>query len=222
MFLQEYEIALRLLLACILGGIVGWEREKIHKPAGLRTHILVALGSALFTIISMYAFTSFVSVNKDPARIAANIVTGIGFLGAGTILRDGSSIRGLTTAASIWVVSAIGMAVATGMYIMALVTTLLVFLTLDGVFERILLKNQKLLKLRISNEERLREVGEILKRNQIAIKHVSILPMSDSVGIPVEFKINISKKTNFEAVVKEIISLEGVSLLEGVTFSTRR
>lgn len=221
MFVQEYEIALRLFIACILGGIVGWEREKIHKPAGLRTHILVALGSALVTIISMYAFTSFNYVNKDPARIAANIVTGIGFLGAGTILREGNSVRGLTTAASIWVVAAIGMAVATGMYASALVTTLFVFLTLDGFFEKLLFKNQKLLKLNITKENKLREIGEVLNKNQITIKHVSVLPMYDSMGIPVEFKISISKKANFERVIQEIISLEGVSLMEGITLVPR-
>lgn len=222
MFLQEYEIALRLVLACILGGIVGWEREKIHKPAGLKTHTLVALGSALLTLISMYAFSTFLTLNKDPARIAANIVTGIGFLGAGTIIREGSSVRGLTTAASIWVVSAIGMAVAAGMYALALITTFLVFLTLEGIFERTLLRNQKLLRVRITEEEQLREIGSILKKNHIAIKHVSILPMSDTVGIPVEFKLSISKKTKFEQVVMEIIRLEGVSLLEGVALGRRR
>lgn len=207
----DYEIALRLLLACILGGIVGWEREKIHKPAGLRTHVLVALGSALVTIISVYAFVSYETVNKDPARIAANIVTGIGFLGAGTIMREGLSVKGLTTAASIWVVAAIGMAVATGMYASALLTTLLVFLTLDGFFEKILFRNQHLLKLTITNEFMIKEIGEILENSKIDIKHVSVLPINTCMtGIPVEFRLSISKKVNFKQVLREIADLEGV------------
>src|SRR5665647_207104 len=100
MYIADYEIALRLFLACVFGGIVGFERERNDSSAGFRTHILVSLGAALIMIISMYGFNEFTSVNKDPARMAAQVVSGIGFLGAGTILRDKASIKGLTTAAS--------------------------------------------------------------------------------------------------------------------------
>ena len=208
--MNDYEIAFRLLLACILGGIVGWEREKIHKPAGLRTHILVALGSALVTIISIYAFTSINTLNKDPGRIAANIVTGIGFLGAGTIMREGLSVRGLTTAASIWVIAAIGMAVGSGMYISALVTTFLVFLTLDGFLERVFFRNHQILRLKLSSEFKVKEVGNILEKYKIIIKHVSILPINNSRVIPVEFTLNTPKKINIEQAIEEIKCLEGV------------
>lgn len=214
MSVSDYEIALRLLLACILGGIVGWEREKIHKPAGLRTHILVALGAALLTTISMYAFLAFDTVNKDPARIAANIVTGIGFLGAGTIMREGPSVKGLTTAASIWAVAAIGMAVGSGMYISALVATLLVFITLEGVIEKILFRNKKSLQLNICNEFMLEKVGDILKQHDISIKHVSVLPINHSKEIPVEFRLNIAKKTKIAQVIKEIEQLDGVTIAQ--------
>jgi putative Mg2+ transporter-C (MgtC) family protein len=129
------EALLRLALAAALGGAVGIERELREREAGLRTHLLVALGSALFTIVSAYGFHSFLVsgtavVRTDPTRIAAQIVTGIGFLGAGAIIRQGLSVRGLTTAATLWVVAAIGLAVGAGYYSGALITTGIVLLAL--------------------------------------------------------------------------------------------
>ena len=109
------ESLLRLALAAILGGLIGVERELREREAGLRTHLLVALGSALFTIVGAYGFHDFGS-KVDPTRVAAQIVTGIGFLGAGTIIREGISVRGLTTAGSLWIVAAIGMASGAGYY----------------------------------------------------------------------------------------------------------
>jgi putative Mg2+ transporter-C (MgtC) family protein len=129
------EALLRLALAAVLGGLIGVERELRERGAGLRTHLLVALGSALFTIVSAYGFHAFLAsgesvVRADPTRIAAQIVTGIGFLGAGAIIRQGLSVRGLTTAATLWVVAAIGMAVGAGYYSGAVITTGLVLLSL--------------------------------------------------------------------------------------------
>jgi putative Mg2+ transporter-C (MgtC) family protein len=129
------EALLRLALAAALGGVIGVERELREREAGLRTHLLVALGSALFTIVSAYGFHSFLSsgasvVRADPTRIAAQIVTGIGFLGAGAIIRQGLSVRGLTTAATLWVVAAIGLAAGAGYYSGALITTGVVLLAL--------------------------------------------------------------------------------------------
>jgi len=119
---------LRLAVAAALGGAVGIEREIRDREAGVRTHLLVALGSALFTIVSAYGFHEFLTsgdnvVRADPTRIAAQIVTGIGFLGAGAILREGLSVRGLTTAGSLWVVAAIGMAAGAGYWEGALIAT---------------------------------------------------------------------------------------------------
>ena len=118
-------MAVRLLLAAVFGAIVGYEREQAEKPAGLRTLSLVSTGAALFTIASIFAFT-----NSDPARVAAQIVTGVGFLGAGTILRSGFNIQGLTTAASIWSVAAIGLAVGSGLYILSATATVLMLVIL--------------------------------------------------------------------------------------------
>ena len=122
------EALLRLVLAGVFGGVLGLERELREREAGLRTHLLVSVGSALFTIVSAYGFREFLNsgesvVRADPTRIAAQIVTGIGFLGAGAIIRQGLSIRGLTTAATLWVVAAIGMAAGAGYYSAAAITT---------------------------------------------------------------------------------------------------
>lgn len=129
------ESLLRLALAAVLGGMIGTERELREREAGLRTHLLVALGSALFTIVGAYGFHAFLAsgasvVRADPTRIAAQIVTGIGFLGAGAIIRQGFSVRGLTTAATLWVVAAVGLAAGAGYYSAAVITTALVLLAL--------------------------------------------------------------------------------------------
>ena len=118
-------MGIRLLLAAIFGGAIGYEREQAEKPAGLRTLMLVCVGAALFTLISVFGFEK-----ADPARVAAQVVTGIGFLGAGTILRTGVSVQGITTAASIWVTAAVGMSLGVGMYIVSAVTTILAVVVL--------------------------------------------------------------------------------------------
>lgn len=120
-------IVVRLTAAAILGALIGLEREFHDHPAGMRTHLLVSLGSAGFTLLSIQAFTAG---SGDPARIAAQIVTGVGFLGAGAILKEGATIRGLTTAASLWAVAAVGMAAGAGAWVIAIVTTLLVIVSL--------------------------------------------------------------------------------------------
>jgi putative Mg2+ transporter-C (MgtC) family protein len=133
--LGSAELLLRVGLAAVLGGAIGFERELREREAGLRTHLLVAVGSALFTLVSAYAWTDWTFSNRDgvvfdPTRIAAQIVTGVGFLGAGAIIRQGLSVRGLTTAATLWVVAAIGMAAGVGYYEAAVATTALVLLSL--------------------------------------------------------------------------------------------
>ena len=124
---QQLELAGRLAIGLVLGALIGFERELHRQPAGFRTHSLVALGSALFTVISAYGFTG---PAIDPTRIAAQIVSGIGFIGAGTILQYRGSVRGLTTAASLWSVAAIGMAAGAGMLAMAIVGTFLILVVL--------------------------------------------------------------------------------------------
>lgn len=119
----EIEMILRLILAAVLGAGIGYQRERAKKPAGLRTHTLISLGAALFTIVSIFGFKG----EGDPARVAAGVVTGVGFLGAGVIFRalKGDTVVGLTTAASVWVVAAIGLAAGSGLYLVAVVVTII-------------------------------------------------------------------------------------------------
>jgi putative Mg2+ transporter-C (MgtC) family protein len=124
----QLDLALRLTVGLALGAIVGLERELQRQPAGFRTHSVVALGAALFTIVSAYAFAG---PGTDPTRIAAQVVSGIGFIGAGTILQSRGQIRGLTTAASLWSVAAIGMAAGAGLYGVAVVGTVLMLVILS-------------------------------------------------------------------------------------------
>jgi len=121
-------LAIKLALSALFAGILGYEREVSQKPAGLRTLMLVGVGSCLFMLISVEAAEG--NANADPTRIAAQVVTGIGFLGAGAIIRAGGSVIGLTTAASIWLVAAIGLAVGAGMYLTAVIATALGFIIL--------------------------------------------------------------------------------------------
>lgn len=124
-------VVLRLLLAAVLSGIVGWERERLRKPAGFRTHILVGLGSALIMLTSLYVAELYPRFNVDPGRIAAQVVVGIGFLGAGTILHSKEGwVSGLTTAASLWVVAGVGLAIGIGFFSAALVAWALVMISL--------------------------------------------------------------------------------------------
>ncbi|SRR5229473_7201943 len=144
MTISFLEILLRLGLALILGAIIGLERESTEHTAGLRTQALVALGSSLFTIISAYGFTSFLGIPHiqiDPTRIASYIVAGIGFLGAGSIFRDQQRVRGLTTAATVWLVAAVGMACGAGMLLTAVAATImaLIILLLLRYVERLFL-----------------------------------------------------------------------------------
>lgn len=125
------ETLLRLVLAGVLGGLIGYEREHTNRPAGFRTHILVCVGAALVMVTSEFIFDMYSGkVNLDPARLGAQVISGIGFLGAGTIIRDGFNVRGLTTAASLWAVSCVGIAVGIGFYGGAIIATILIYLTL--------------------------------------------------------------------------------------------
>ena len=123
--IENIEILLRLVFAAVAGGLIGLEREVVHKPAGVRTHMLVSLGSALFVLVTIYEST------YEAARIIAGIATGVGFLGAGTIFKAKSEVHGLTTAASIWAVSGVGLAIGLGYYLMTAIATVLILIILQ-------------------------------------------------------------------------------------------
>lgn len=179
------EIILRLLLAVVAGGLIGLERETHGRPAGFRTHILVCLGAALVMLVSIYGFQHIDQGTRayDPGRLAAQVVSGIGFLGAGTILREGVTIRGLTTAASLWVIAGIGLAIGSGFYLAGVLTTLLAGLTLivmNKVEQRFLTHQEQRIRLRIEDKPgRLANIAAVLGRHGVDIKSVNIEPSTE-------------------------------------------
>lgn len=145
--LNIWQICMRLLCAMLVGTVIGMEREYTHRPAGMRTHILVALGACAVMIIGQLIFSQYHAFGStpDPARLGAQVITGVGFLGAGTIMREGASVKGLTTAASLWVVACLGLAAGGGYYGVALVGMVLVFITLTifEMLQKLLLRSRK-------------------------------------------------------------------------------
>lgn len=172
----QLDLALRLIIAAALGAAVGAEREIHGHPAGIRTHMLVSLGSALFTVMSIHGFVTDGAATGaiDPTRIAAQIVSGIGFLGAGAILKDGVVIRGLTTAASLWATSAVGMAAGAGEHIVALVGAAIILTSLwpiNALAERLRGTHLPELQLRLSLErvEALGDISTVLSNAKLDI-----------------------------------------------------
>jgi putative Mg2+ transporter-C (MgtC) family protein len=133
--LNQWELFARLLLAAGLGSAIGWERERLQWSAGLRTHMLVAVGSCLMMIVSAYGFSSVLGprVVLDPSRVGAQVVTGVGFLGAGSIMLRNEAVKGLTTAASVWAVAGVGLAAGAGLYSAAIGTTVIILIILAGL-----------------------------------------------------------------------------------------
>ena len=161
------DAVVKMALAVLFSGVIGYEREHSHRPAGFRTHILVAVGSALVMMTSSYVFREYEGLGTfDPTRLGAQVISGIGFLGAGTILREGFSVKGLTTAASLWAVSCIGLAVGAGYYIGALVSTVVIYLTLN-TFKRFIIRGNPSKNIYIEAENMTKQaadVGAIIKR----------------------------------------------------------
>jgi len=171
--------AFRLLVACLLGGAIGFERDIHGRAAGLRTNMLVSIGAALFMLVSMAMAKIYsrglesTGLRVDPSRIAAQIITGIGFLGAGAIIKEGFNVRGLTTAACLWVSAGVGMAAGAGLFEMAILVTLIGLFTLIVVnrFEKVYAKDSyRVLKITVANDANISELIEVVKR-----KHLKIL-----------------------------------------------
>lgn len=186
--LEWWDLGLRLLGAAAFGGLIGFEREYNDQPAGFRTHILVTLGAALFTIAGAYGAAAFVGaevVRFDPTRVAAQVVTGIGFLGAGAILRQGINIRGLTTAASIWVSASIGVAVALGYWPAAAITTaialgsLLLLRPVERAVIRLLRRGVLKAVIDIDPRARLGTINDVFDRLRVHVESIKIIGERD-------------------------------------------
>jgi putative Mg2+ transporter-C (MgtC) family protein len=210
MQITNIEIAVRLVLALVLGGLVGIERESTGRPAGFRTHILVSTGSALIMIVSAYAFPS---VAHDPGRIAAQVVSGIGFLGAGTILREGANVRGLTTAASLWTVAGVGLTVGAGLYFPAVLGTILVVLTLvllNQLEWKYISTKHEILTLVIQDTPgQLARVFAVLAKFDVDVLNVE-LSGDDTGEAKLDLQVDISPKHSRVSIIEELVSTPGV------------
>lgn len=217
----DLDIAVRLVVAAILGALIGLEREIHDHPAGMRTHLLVSLGSAGFTVLSIEGFPAAPGADPmtgaDPARIAAQIVSGIGFLGAGAILKEGATIRGLTTAANLWAVAAVGMAAGAGAWVVAVVATTLILISLwplRVLTLRFVGRDQHRVLLRVATGTAgLGAVVEAITRSGGTIAHLeSRHEDQDRLHLGVEFRAQ--DVAAGIAITRAVAELDGIELLE--------
>ena len=227
--LDTASICLRLLLALVLGGIIGFEREMNQHAAGFRTNILVCIGSSLIMLLSIYGFNAFIdepNVRIDPARLAAQVISGIGFLGAGTIIRTGMSVKGLTTAATLWVMAAIGLAVGAGFYLPAILTCGLVFVSLQVLNKielRYLVANKALLvEVTCSGgPDTLGKISKQLIAERVEIRIMNVAdaespePMEEAAP-PLQMMITIvmPKKKPMSDLVERLKAIPGVTAVK--------
>ncbi len=218
--LEWWDVLIRLAVAAGLTGAIGLERELRDRAAGLRTHMLVGVGAALFTLVSAYGWSDFEFSNRsgvvfDPTRIAAQIVTGIGFLGAGAIIRQGAAVRGLTTAASLWIVAAIGMAVGAGYYSAALIATGIVLVGLGpfrwlegGTMLRRFRRAGRELEIDLTREHSIAEPLAVIDERRVRVSRVQFEDDRDHRMLRVELDLPLGPAE--ERLVEDLASLEGV------------
>jgi len=217
--LTTWDVIVRLLLSTVLAGLIGLERESLHRPAGFRTHILVCTGSTLTMLLSFYLFDLFAGkTTADPARLGAQVISGIGFLGAGTILKEGLTIKGLTTAASLWAVACIGLAVGAGFYTGAIIATLLVFFTLIslGRLEKVYLHKkyyENICIVTVNKPGQLGKIGAIFGKHNVLIKDLSFIESDDSTT-KMCFIISLTPLNNLNEIKAELMAIEGILKVE--------
>jgi putative Mg2+ transporter-C (MgtC) family protein len=211
----QFELSARIIIAAGLGALIGLEREIHGHPAGIRTHMLVALGSAIFTIMSIHGFGQDVDPSRvDPTRIAAQIVSGIGFLGAGAILKDGIVIRGLTTAASLWATSAVGLGAGAGEYIVAVVGSAVILFSLwpiNAIVERFRGSAVPDIQLRVELDriDLVGRVSDVLQEHRIEIGAISTQRLGKG-----SYQADLSLRGRRTSAITD--ALEALGRLEGV------
>ncbi|RKQ32375.1 MgtC/SapB family protein [Oceanobacillus halophilus] len=213
-------IATRLLIALALSGIIGFEREMNNHSAGFRTHILVGVGSCLMMLMSIYGFVSFMdsydNVRFDPARIPSYVISGIGFLGAGTIIVYGGTIRGLTTAASIWTVAGLGLIVGIGMYSAAVLATLIILVSLAVLnsFEKIFPKVRSFydIELRVTNDVKVFHIAALLEEYEVKIRNVEVSKMDGNLRT-IHVKVGPDRNFRTAELFDELSKMEGVNYI---------
>jgi putative Mg2+ transporter-C (MgtC) family protein len=219
--ITEQQIVLRLLAAAVLGGLVGLERERHNQPAGLRTHIILTIGSALAMCVSIdlaMQFQPYVP-NGDPARLAAQVVSGIGFLGAGAIFKYGTSVKGLTTATSLWTVAIIGLAVGAGHYFPAIVATALLLLALSALdlLEKKYLVSitTRTISMRVQDKPLMvDELKQVFHDLGIDIKSVSISKDVESNELEFEAIAKVSTQPDMDKLIGKLSHIQGVRTFE--------
>ena len=219
--ISEGELFLRLVLACVLGGIIGYERQSRRKSAGLRTNVLVCLGACLIMVLSQALYQNVEGkTNADPARLAAQVVSGIGFLGAGAIMKEGLTVTGLTTAACLWVVAGVGLAVGSGFYSGALLTTALVFVTL-GSLSRLdeWVDHEKNLGLGIHTVDKpgqLMQISSCLEDLQLRVRGVKVKADEDEADGSGRRLLYIDLEVYNKHGVKSVVIVDAVRQIDGV------
>jgi len=203
----------KLLLAVVFGGAVGWQREARDRPAGLRTHVLVCLGSAVYTLASL----SFHGPGSDPGRVAAQVATGMGFLGAGTIIRHGNIVRGLTTAASLWAIAAIGLCVAIGGQLLwvAALATLIVLMTLSLLrrAERHLLSRAHLARVTLrfaAGPNRMQEAQQFLASQGVSVEVVELAAIGPGDEQELRLRVELPAGFNLAVLTSRLSQIEGL------------
>lgn len=216
---MKWETVFRLILAMIVGGLIGFEREIGNRPAGFRTHTLVCVGSTLVMLTSQFIFEEYSGiVNLDPARLGAQVISGIGFLGAGTILKLGPRVRGLTTAASLWVVACLGLAIGAGYYWGAITATILVYITLILLkkVERIFVRDISALEidLQLRNKPgQIAKVTDVMGRLNIQIRDIRIFHNEDEdedIWMKIKFYVRLPAGMNRDILLAELKQIDGV------------
>jgi len=214
--LNEWTILFRLLFAALLSGAIGFEREFHGRAAGFRTHILLCIGSTLVMLTSMHIFDIYSSrVSPDPARIAAGVITGIGFLGAGTIMHFKSAVRGLTTAASLWVVAGIGLAVGSGLYYGAFFTTVLTMITLMlfSRMEHSMIRKDWYRTVVIETRDgadQLKAIRDVLGEYRSEITDFEVARTPDGVGVLLKVGLKLYETRDSDQIIGELSHLDGV------------
>jgi len=213
------EVLLRLCLAFILGGIIGAERETENKNAGFRTHILVCLASALVMLTSEFIFKIYSDkVNLDPARLGAQVISGIGFLGAGAIIKEGINVKGLTTAATLWTVACVGLACGIGFYMGAIISTVLIFvalLLLKGLRDKF--RNSNNISINIITKDipgQIGAIGSVLGKYNINIGNIKIVQVEDDENILLVLNLMQVEEKSMLNVIGDLKMIEGVCSVE--------
>ena len=206
--LTQYDLILRLLVAGLLGGLIGFEREMHNQPAGLRTHIILVLGAALAMCISINLSIQFhtAATNGDPERLAAQVISGIGFLGAGAIFRFGSGVKGLTTASSLWTAAIIGLAVGAGYFLVGIITTAIVLFVLKGLdlIDKKLIRGRTTRTIVIRGADRPGFVDEVkftLAKFDIALKSVSLQKNLKNNEIQIDTVTKVLQDQDLDAIL---------------------